>query len=165
VSSPCEHPETPGTTSSALGTHLVAVEEDADRQQRAEDAAERLVAPQRLDALLEVHQRLSHLLLAVLVVELERPQLEPRRQLGDGGQRQQELLGAAQWRLGACQLRLLDLGLLVLRGQHRQQFLRGGKVCQRGLVFGRKLDWPPPYSLTFTAPNSAVLDPKPANGS
>ena len=70
-------------------------------------------------------------LLDDLVVHLEGPELQAGRQLGDGGQREEELLCAAQGHLGVPQLGLLDPLLLLLAGGHGQDFLgdrrsRGG---------------------------------------
>jgi len=62
-------------------------------------------------------------LLGRLVVHLEGPELESRRELADGGQREEELLCRAQRDIWAGQLGLLDLLLLLLRGNHRQDFL------------------------------------------
>lgn len=52
------------------------------------------------------------------IVHLERPEVEPRWELADGGEREEELLRAAQRCLGVGQLGLLDFLLLLFRGDH-----------------------------------------------
>lgn len=66
-------------------------------------------------------------LLYELVVHLEGPQLQASRELSDGGECEEELLGAAQRDVRVDQLGLLDPLLLLLRGDHRQDFLEGRK--------------------------------------
>lgn len=65
-------------------------------------------------------------LLNKLVVHLERPQLQASRQLCDGGEGEKELLGAAQGNIRVHQLSLLDPLLLLLCGDHCQDFLGEG---------------------------------------
>ncbi len=105
----------------ALALH--AVEEVAHGEQHGEHVAEGAAAAQVLDAHLEVVDRLRDLRLDRLVVELEGPEREARPQLRDGRQRQQELLGRPQRDVGVLHLRLEDLGLLLLRRNHRQDLL------------------------------------------
>lgn len=64
-------------------------------------------------------------LLCELVVHLEGPQLQASRELRDGGESEEELLGAAQRDVRVDQLSLLDPLLLLLSGDHRQDFLEG----------------------------------------
>ena len=52
------------------------------------------------------------------IIHFECPEVEPSRELTDGGEREEELLCAAQWRLGVGQLSLLDLLLLFFSGDH-----------------------------------------------
>ena len=72
-------------------------------------------------------------LLNKLIVHLECPQLQASRQLCDGGEGEKELLSAAQGNIRVDQLSLLDLLLLLLCGDHCQNFLgEGGRNKSRG---------------------------------
>lgn len=77
-------------------------------------------------------------LLRELVVHLEGPQLQASRQLRDGGESEEELLGAAQRHVRVAQLSLLDPLLLLLSGDHRQDFLQGREGGREG---GMKEGW------------------------
>ena len=60
-------------------------------------------------------------------VEFEGPEFEAGLELGDGGEREEELLGGSQRDVRALHLRLQDLRLLLLRRDHRvQDFLQYG---------------------------------------
>lgn len=114
---------------------LVPVQEVPYGEQRAQYPPEGLVGPQELDPLLEVHQGLGDLPFGVLEVQLEGPQFEPRRQLGDRRQGQEELLRAPQRQVRIGRLRLLYLGPLLFGGQHRQQLLDPFAVHYGGVHF------------------------------
>ena len=62
-------------------------------------------------------------LLRDLVVHLEGPELQPGGQLCDGGQGEEELLCWSQGDVRVHQLSILDPLLLLLRRDHRQDFL------------------------------------------
>lgn len=62
-------------------------------------------------------------LLRDLVVHLEGPELQPGGQLRDGGQGEEELLCWSQGDVRVHQLSILDPLLLLLRWDHRQDFL------------------------------------------
>ena len=62
-------------------------------------------------------------LLYKLIVHLECPQLQASRQLCDGGEGEKELFSAAQGNIRVDQLSLLDPLLLLLCGDHCQDFL------------------------------------------
>lgn len=62
-------------------------------------------------------------LLSGLVVHLESPELESGGELANGGQREEELLCRAQRDVRVGQLGLLDLLLLLLSGNHGEDFL------------------------------------------
>lgn len=72
-------------------------------------------------------------LLNKLIVHLECPQLQASRQLCDGGESEEELLSTAQGNIRVDQLSLLDPLLLLLCGDHCQDFLgEGGGHERRG---------------------------------
>lgn len=70
-------------------------------------------------------------LLSCLVVHLEGPELESGRQLTDGRQSEEKLLRWAQRHIRVSQLGLLDLLLLLLSGDHGQDFLRDKAGLER----------------------------------
>lgn len=62
-------------------------------------------------------------LLQGLIVEFESPELQSGGQGTNGGQAEQELLSCSQRNIGIGRLGLLDLQLLLLCGDHSQNFL------------------------------------------
>lgn len=77
-------------------------------------------------------------LLNKLIVHLECPQLQASRQLCDGGEGEKELLSAAQRNVRVDQLSLLDPLLLLLGGDHCEDFLGRGGRDKRGRTRGGK---------------------------
>lgn len=71
---------------------------------------------------LQIHPVGAHLF-RHFVVHLEGPELKAGGELADGGQGEQELLSGTQRHVRVCQLGLLDLLLLLLGGDHGQNFL------------------------------------------
>ena len=71
---------------------------------------------------MDFHKDLSNLF-NKLVVHLECPQLQASRQLCDGGEGEKELLSTTQGDIRVDQLSLLNPLLLLLCGDHRQDFL------------------------------------------
>lgn len=94
-------------------------------------------------------------LLDKLIVHLECPQLQASRQLSDGGEGEKELLGAAQGNIRVDQLSLLDPLLLLLCGDHCQDFLgKGGNMRRREGKRGGLLDHPSSQHIkTFSVPD------------
>lgn len=70
-------------------------------------------------------------LLSCLVVHLEGPELESGRELADRRQSEEKLLRWAQRHIRVGQLGLLDLLLLLLGGDHGQDFLRDKAGLER----------------------------------
>lgn len=90
---------------------------------------------------LSVHPVGAHLF-RHLVVHLEGPELKAGGQLADGGQGEQELLSGTQRDVRVCQLGLLDLLLLLLGGDHGQNFLEDEGQEQKGTSeFGKSQDF------------------------